>query len=57
MVTFTCNEKDCKNKGVDFNFLGEPKTAMCGACKATLEAKDLRPDPVIQQNPLYPESE
>jgi hypothetical protein len=57
MVTFTCNEKDCKNKGIDYNFLGEPKTAMCGACKATLEAKDLRPDPVIQQNPLYPESE
>jgi hypothetical protein len=46
MVTFTCNEKDCANEGVDYNFFGEPETAMCGGCKATLEAKDLRPDPV-----------
>ena len=57
MVTFTCNEKDCDNTGVDYNFPGEPETAMCGGCKATLEAKDLRPDPVIEERPLYPESE
>ena len=47
MVTFTCIEKDCANEGVDYNFLGEPESAMCGGCKAKLEAKDLRPDPVI----------
>jgi hypothetical protein len=56
MVTFTCNKKDCKNEGIDYNFLGEPETAQCGGCNETLEAKDLRPDPV-NDTPLYPESE
>jgi hypothetical protein len=56
MVTFTCNEKDCNNEGIDYNFFGEPETAQCGGCKAILEAKDLRPDPV-NETPLYPESE
>jgi hypothetical protein len=57
MVTFTCNEKDCDNNGVDYNFPGEPKSAMCGGCKSTLEAKDIRPDPVIEQPPIYPVAE
>ena len=45
MVTFECKNKDCDNKNVAYNFLGNPETAMCGGCKATLIATDSRPDP------------
>jgi hypothetical protein len=44
MVTFKCKVADCANKDVEYNFLGNPKTAMCGGCKQTLDATDFRPD-------------
>jgi hypothetical protein len=45
MVTFKCNSNNCNNKDVEYNFLGNPETAMCGGCKQTLVAFDLRDDP------------
>ena len=45
MVTFKCVVKDCDNKDVEYHFLGDVKTAMCGGCKATLSSFDLQPDP------------
>ena len=45
MVTFECTNKDCDNKNVAYNFLGNLETAMCGGCKATLVATDSRTDP------------
>ena len=45
MVTFKCVVDDCANKDVVYNFLGNPETAMCGGCKQTLTATDLRNDP------------
>lgn len=45
MVTFKCEADGCANNGIEYNFLGNPETAMCGGCKETLEAKDLRDDP------------
>jgi hypothetical protein len=56
MVTFTCEKNECENKGIDYNFLGNPKHAQCGGCETVLEAKDERPDP-INETPLYPEAE
>jgi len=47
MVTFECTNTDCDNANVAYNFLGNPETAMCGGCKATLVATDERPDPEI----------
>jgi hypothetical protein len=45
MVTFKCTVKDCANENVEYNFLGDPETAMCGGCNQTLLATDLRNDP------------
>jgi len=45
MITFICEVKECRNNSVEYNFLGNPKTAECGGCKATLEGKNHRPDP------------
>lgn len=45
MVTFKCVVDDCANKDVEYNFLGNLETAMCGGCKTTLVATDLRDDP------------
>lgn len=45
MVTFKCEQKDCANKYLEYNFLGNSETAMCGGCKETLIAFDLRDDP------------
>jgi hypothetical protein len=53
MVTFKCTDKNCVNKEVEYNFLGNPETAMCGGCKTTLLATDLRPDPEIFE-PVLP---
>jgi hypothetical protein len=47
MVTFVCTEKDCPNENVTYNFFGNPETAMCGGCKQTLVASDLRDDPEV----------
>jgi hypothetical protein len=47
MVTFKCNSDKCANKNVDYNFIGNPETAMCGGCKETLVASDLRDDPEL----------
>lgn len=47
MITYTCNEKDCPNKDVEYNFLGNSATAECGGCKAILVGTDLRPDPEL----------
>lgn len=45
MVTFKCTNKDCDNANVTYNFEGFLETALCGGCKATLQATDSRPDP------------
>ena len=45
MVTFKCDLADCANKGVEYNFLGNPEIAECGGCQTMLEAYDQRPDP------------
>jgi hypothetical protein len=45
MITFNCNQDDCANKGVDYNFLGNPVTAECGGCKSLLIGTNERPDP------------
>jgi len=47
MVTFKCTVNHCANKDVEYNFLGSPQTAMCGGCKQTLVASDLRDDPQL----------
>jgi hypothetical protein len=49
MVTFKCTGKDCVNKDVDYNFLGDLKTAQCGGCGSQLKATDKRPDPVLEE--------
>jgi hypothetical protein len=54
MVTFKCNSNNCDNKDVEYNFLGNPETAMCGGCKETLVASDLRDDPEVTA-PTLPE--
>jgi hypothetical protein len=52
MVTFTCNEKDCANENVSYNFLGDPEFAECGGCHSILEPKDLRDDPPVVNSTL-----
>jgi hypothetical protein len=47
MITFTCNEKDCANEGIDYNMLGNSQTALCGGCKQTLTGTNERPDPEL----------
>jgi hypothetical protein len=49
MFTFTCNEKDCVNKDVEYNVPGSYNIAECGGCKATLTGTNERPDPVIEE--------
>ena len=48
MITFKCTAKDCPNKDVEYNFLGEDEFAQCGGCQTTLASKDKRPDPVVE---------
>jgi hypothetical protein len=45
MIDFICNEKNCPNEGIQYNFLGNPKTADCGGCKNVLIGTNERPDP------------
>jgi hypothetical protein len=47
MFTFTCNEKDCVNKDIEYNVFGNDFIAECGGCKATLTGTNERPDPEI----------
>jgi hypothetical protein len=47
MFTFTCNKKDCPNKEIEYNVLGNSSAAECGGCKAILTGTDERPDPEI----------
>jgi hypothetical protein len=49
MITFLCTKKDCANKDIEYNFLGNPVTAECGGCKETLVGTNERPDPEIQR--------
>jgi hypothetical protein len=49
MITFQCDKDACDNKGVAYNFLGNPKAAECGGCKETLIGTNERPDPVIPE--------
>jgi len=53
MVTFKCVQDNCANKDVEYNFLGNPETAMCGGCKQTLVASDFRNDPKVTA-PAFP---
>ena len=45
MVSFKCEQDECINKNVVYNFTGFPDSAMCGSCKETLLPTDERPDP------------
>ena len=56
MVTFLCTKAECANKDIEYNFLGNPGTAECGGCKATLTGTNERPDPEVQL-PSYAISE
>ena len=47
MFTFTCNEKDCANKNIEYNVLGNSSVAECGGCKTILTGTDERPDPEL----------
>lgn len=47
MITFKCTKKDCPNKDIEYNFLGNPETAECGGCKTVLNGTDLRDDPEL----------
>jgi hypothetical protein len=49
MITFTCNEKDCPNKEVEYHSLGNPETAECGGCKSVLTGTNERPDPELPE--------
>jgi hypothetical protein len=57
MVTFICDKEQCENKNIHYNFPGQPETAMCGGCKETLKAKDVRPDLIIPETPAHPVAE
>lgn len=48
MITYKCTKKDCPNKDVKYNSLGDTATAECGGCKTILIGTDLREDPEIQ---------
>ena len=48
MFTFTCNEKDCANKEIEYNIIGDSPFAECGGCKAILNGTNERPDPEVQ---------
>jgi hypothetical protein len=39
MTQFQCNEDNCANKGVEYNFEDDIATAECGGCGATLRAQ------------------
>lgn len=47
MITFKCIVDNCKNKDIEYNFLGNPNTAECGGCGIILIGYDLREDPEI----------
>jgi hypothetical protein len=47
MFTFTCNEKDCANKGIEYNVFGNSSVTECGGCKTILAGTNERPDPEI----------
>jgi hypothetical protein len=49
MITFTCNEANCPNKEIDYNFFGNDNTAECGGCKAVLIGTNERPDPELPE--------
>jgi hypothetical protein len=55
MFTFTCNEKDCANKGVEYNVPGNLPLVECGGCKTMLTGANERPDPVSNTTP-YPDN-
>ena len=57
MITFICSKNSCANKNVTYNFLGNPETAECGGCKATLIGTDLRPDPELPPSTLNLDTE
>lgn len=49
MITYKCKNSNCKNSGIDYNFLGNNPTAECGGCKAILIGTDVRPDPEVRE--------
>jgi hypothetical protein len=51
MISFICNQKDCPNEAVEYNFLGNPLTAECGGCKSLLTGTNEQPDP--QQTEIF----
>ena len=58
MIDFTCEANGCDNQNVQYNFLGNPETAICGGCKATLIGTNERPDPeIVNYTITFPTSE
>ena len=47
MISFNCLNKDCTSKDVEFNFWGNPATAVCGTCSTVLVGYNEQPDPEI----------
>ena len=52
MITFTCNEENCKNKSIEYNFFGNDLYAECGSCKAVLTGTNQRPDPELPKTTI-----
>jgi hypothetical protein len=50
MIDFECNEQSCPNKDVEYCFLGNPVTAICGGCNSLLTGTNERPDPELPEN-------
>ena len=51
MITATCNNNDCQQNGIGYDFLGDPSRVQCGACHADCDLTDPRDDPPTDDTP------
>jgi hypothetical protein len=47
MISFKCSNQECSSKEVEYNFYGNPATAVCGSCTTVLVGYNEQPDPEI----------
>jgi hypothetical protein len=52
MVTLICTTEECANENIVYNFFGNPEFVECGGCKAILDPKDLRDDPIEESTSI-----
>ena len=45
MVTFECENKECANHKIKFDFIGKEEFAECGQCSTKLKSKKFIKDP------------